>query len=180
MRLREIRLEECQGSQLMKALRSDTSLLTRMAIKAIPLGTQMPGEMVQIDTITPVMMVKGSALTSLELVDLHWRLIGRSLEHLVSLEFLHVEESGVDYKHLKAVNRGKIDRLLNALPGLETRLPSFSRMYIKSNVLVDPKGLILFLSRLAGAKQFQLQILSSNFTTEDLSSLEASAHIDLL
>jgi hypothetical protein len=78
------------------------------------------------------------------------------------------------------VNRGKIDRLLDALPGLEDRLPSLSRMYIKSHVLVDPKGLILFLSRLAGAKQFQLQILSSNFTTADLSSLEASAHIDLL
>jgi len=119
-------------------------------------------------------------LTSLELVDLPWKPVGKLLEHLVSLEFLHVEESGVDYKHVKAVDRGKIDDILDALPGLEDRLPSLSRMYIKSHVLVDPTDLILFLSHHAGAKRFQLQIHSSNFTTEDLSSLEAVAHIDLV
>jgi len=169
MRLREMRLEECGDYQVTHTFRGDMSLLTRMAIRASPPGN--------IESPDQFAKLKGGILTSLELVDLPWKGWARILEYPVSLEVLHLEESGKDYRDMSAVERGKIDHILNALPGLESRLPSLSRICIKSHVIVDPKGLILFLSRHTGAEKIQLQIHSPNFTTEDISSLETIAHI---
>jgi hypothetical protein len=71
---------------------------------------------------------------------------------------------------ISQVKRGKIDHILDALPGRESRLPALSIICIKSHVIIDPEGLIRFLSRRAGAERLQLRI---NFTPEDISSHKA-------
>jgi hypothetical protein len=153
-------------------LRITSSSLTQLAIKSC-LVTKA-------NVLNDFLNHKGSALATVELVDLPWKSVAWAwvLRHLSSLELLCLEETGSDHSFLPRNKRGSVHCVLNALPGLN--LPSLSRVRITSDIVVPVDSLIAFISFRVSTKPIQILCSHGTFSSTDLSSLQTVAQVSFL
>jgi hypothetical protein len=143
-------------------LQITSSALTQLAIKNCHLR--------RVNFLNEFLKHKGSALTTLELVDVSWRLVAWAwaLRHLSSLDVLCLEETGSDGSGLTREERGDIGCVLNTLSGLRDRLPSLSRVRIRSDTLVPGDGLISFISSHVSTEPIQILLSHGTFSSTDI------------
>ena len=173
-RMHTLTFEDCNTEVLTNILLRTSSSLTRLGLRFCDLSW--------INSLNVFLKKKGGSLATLELVDLAWKTIAWAwvLRHLSSLEVLRLEETGSDRPRIRRDQKGGIDCVLNALRGLECRLPSLSRVRITSETVVPADGLISFISSRVDVEPIQILCSHRTFSSTDTSSLQAIAQVSFI